>query len=83
MYCRPVLATCQSGTSAILSSDPNGPVAHESTREGQGTGMPHKRTLTNLEKAFICALLMWQPIVFRAIPTLFSCPDPTREGRVW
>ena len=28
----PVLATCQSGTSAMLSSEVNGPIAHGSTR---------------------------------------------------
>ena len=28
----PVLATCQSGTSAMLSSTSNGPIAHGSTR---------------------------------------------------
>ena len=28
----PVLATCRSGTLAMLSSKVNGPVAHESTR---------------------------------------------------
>ena len=53
-----VLATCQSGTSAMLSSEVNDPIAHGST---------------NFE-CVTWALLMWPPFFFGVIPTYGVLP---------